>query len=48
MSKKCLTEDERQREEGLSPFRGMINGFLAVLFMYSGAFFLIKWLKSVL
>lgn len=48
MSKKWLTEEERQHEEGLSPFKGIINGFLAVLVMYSGAFLLIKWLKSVL
>lgn len=48
MSKKCLTEDECQHEEGLTPFKGMLNGLLAVIFMYSGAFFLIKWLKRVL
>lgn len=48
MSKKWLTEEERQHEEGLSPFKGIINGLLAVLVMYLGAFLLIKWLKSVL
>ena len=37
--------DELDKERGLAPFRGLVNGFIFTILLYSGAFFIIKWLK---
>ena len=37
--------DEHGKERGLSAFRGIVNGFIIMTLMYSGVFFLIRWLK---